>query len=1274
MKRTSFLAIAMLLLAVFGGGGSISAQTDVTGTYLTNPSFEDNGANVAESGEANTISGWTLGRSKADKVVASVWDNTTNATGYGKTVTPADETYYSQIRIRWEDGINSGTLSQTSKSNLPAGLYQLSVKYKAASSNNTNGTEVSLAVKSGDINIGTASGTVKLSEPRNETSTYFIDTEWSVMTVSFYLQAEASINFSIKFAANQNSDAIFDDCRLMSVPLATGWGSAGLESGTYLLKNVKSGRYLGPGNEWGTQASLLPVTHGEVLTLGNAVYTINSQATGYFTGSYMDGAAKGMGILKNSSNQYAIFHNGSYFGYDGSTSVLKALPELTDDALWEIIPVEDALTGATKANPADATFLINDANFDRNARYFDSWKLTGGTTSYAGKGGDNVNLNWQKWNGVFDFNQTVSNLPNGLYMMKAQGFYRPGKNTDVSEEQSAILYAGDVKKPMSLVSSPKIATRDDAEGFTTENTNEGSTYYVPNSQGDASKAFSAGYYEHVLDEILVENATLKIGAKNDATTGDQWAVIDNFRLYYYGPTVSSGAKELPAEALEAGKWYYFDINIEGVYDLELTSLDDIVYTQDASILLEDANTITSKFAKKDELSLTEGRYYVKSSTAQTFVVKAHAFSYAVGEATPSIADGGYTQSANLVIAFNGASTNDPDAAFKILDATKIQVNGTQASATVNGKEITIALAGSVEVGKDYAVSIAAGAIGYNAENSNAAINLSVKTPYVLDGVYYLYDAANELFLGRGAAYGTEAVADKYGVAFNLKTNAQGVSSIEFVDGKDLYLFCAYGTNPIGSPSGIYTDNSSTGWIFEKTTDGFYLKDANGDTYAKEDKGTYGVYLHTVADKASATIWTLKSVAERDAIVNNYPIDNKEAVIEASGISTTSVDFVTYLGENYKAVDVTNLIGTAKFTDGIAERRAPVVGSWTWQEVRAKDGANSWDKSPAYGADFAEVWCATGKYVQTIDKSKLPAGVYKLTVDGFERRATNDISTTLGAAGHNLVSSYLAANEEQVRLKSWYDIPNRPTIVDKAKEEFKKGNAVNEVYVYLDGNTDLTITLNKPNYLWDCWIIFNNFTLTRYERESVNISISSAGYSTFIAPFEVKIPTGLAAYTVDGVKDNGTTLVMTEVETTIPANTPVVLNGAEGVYEVSGVNVATQDSYTEGLLTGVYTDTNAPVGSYVLQNKSEGVAFYYVEEGAQPKVKANRAYLTVPAAANVRALFFGDDEATAIEGLGALTEGDIEGIYSANGVKVGALQKGVNIIKRVDGSSFKVMVK
>lgn len=253
---------------------------------------------------------------------------------------------------------------------------------------------------------------------------------------------------------------------------------------------------------------------------------------------------------------------------------------------------------------------------------------------------------------------------------------------------------------------------------------------------------------------------------------------------------------------------------------------------------------------------------------------------------------------------------------------------------------------------------------------------------------------------------------------------------------------------------------------------------------------------------------------------------------------------------------------------------------------------------------------------------------------------------------------------------WVDIPQ----MGNAGGQFGRGwNDVSVEFVVTEKKSvDLGV---KSNWGKDIWWGATRFRLVKLAgAKSANISISSAEYSTFIAPFEVEIPAGLAAYTVDGVEDNGSTLIMKEVETTIPANTPVVLNGAEGVYEVSGVNVATQDSYTEGLLTGVYTETNAPVGSYVLQNKSGGVAFYYVEEGKQPKVKANRAYLTVPAEANVRALFFGDAEATAIEGLGALTEGNIEGIYSANGVKVGALQKGVNIIKRIDGSSFKVMVK
>jgi hypothetical protein len=148
--------------------------------------------------------------------------------------------------------------------------------------------------------------------------------------------------------------------------------------------------------------------------------------------------------------------------------------------------------------------------------------------------------------------------------------------------------------------------------------------------------------------------------------------------------------------------------------------------------------------------------------------------------------------------------------------------------------------------------------------------------------------------------------------------------------------------------------------------------------------------------------------------------------------------------------------------------------------------------------------------------------------------------------------------------------------------------------------------------------------------------------------------------------------MEEVTTTIPANTPVVLNKEDALDATTFYGYPVAGTPTVGLLTGVYAATAAPVGSYVLQNKNEKLGFYLVAEGKQPTVGANRAYLTVPASAR-DAFFFGDDQTTAIQALKALTEGNAE-IYDVNGVKQDKLQKGMNILKMSDGSIRKVMVK
>ena len=163
-----------------------------------------------------------------------------------------------------------------------------------------------------------------------------------------------------------------------------------------------------------------------------------------------------------------------------------------------------------------------------------------------------------------------------------------------------------------------------------------------------------------------------------------------------------------------------------------------------------------------------------------------------------------------------------------------------------------------------------------------------------------------------------------------------------------------------------------------------------------------------------------------------------------------------------------------------------------------------------------------------------------------------------------------------------------------------------------------------------------------------------------------IPEGVQAFTIGGIAENGK-LTLVEQQSTIPAHTPVIVysESATDINEVQ-FGVATSGTATSNYLTGVYTDTKAPVGSYVLQNQSGRVGFYKVQNGTQPWVRANRAYLTVPGPANVKAFYM--DDATAIQTVEELLSGKAE-IYDLAGRRQQKLQKGINIV-----GGKKVLVK
>ena len=360
-------------------------------------------------------------------------------------------------------------------------------------------------------------------------------------------------------------------------------------------------------------------------------------------------------------------------------------------------------------------------------------------------------------------------------------------------------------------------------------------------------------------------------------------------------------------------------------------------------------------------------------------------------------------------------------------------------------------------------AISEGSTFITAETANgytARCEISVyyqATATIASGEYYLYNTQTQGFLTRGEYFGTCACVDKYGIPFYWDSDK---GSIRFLD-NNLFLYEA-------DPTYIYTDSeNSTGFQFVKKDGGYCLESLKTSTYLTLAEGSHGLRtLTTTSDIDAATVWVLKSKTEHDAIVTGYTIENYEHVIAAAGISTTSGKFIKYLSE-CKATDVTSCIGTARFTGS--------VGDWTYNETRAQVA------QPVYGIDFCELWQATGSYTQTF--TGLPKGIYKVTMQGFERSGGYAQCNALGEKGYEITTAYLKANNEQVNLQSWYsgkDGTNYPNNTVEAVDRFLYGYYMNELYTYVGDDGKLTLTVNKPSHVGDNWVLFNNLTLTHYQ--------------------------------------------------------------------------------------------------------------------------------------------------------------------------------------------------
>jgi hypothetical protein len=210
----------------------------------------------------------------------------------------------------------------------------------------------------------------------------------------------------------------------------------------------------------------------------------------------------------------------------------------------------------------------------------------------------------------------------------------------------------------------------------------------------------------------------------------------------------------------------------------------------------------------------------------------------------------------------------------------------------------------------------------------------------------------------------------------------------------------------------------------------------------------------------------------------------------------------------------------------------------------------------------------------------------------------------------------------------------------------KGSELNLELTDLNAEKNVTLTFESTSTQ-----LLVSLTIT-YERVYYPVTISSIGASTFCVPDAVTIPSGITAYT-GSLNEEKTTLTLSQITSTIPANQPVILSGTAGDYEFNLTTAAasTKVGSLEGNATAAAVTPTVENATICVLDKVNDELGFYAWTSAIP---AYKAYLPVPTAAGAPAIrvVYGDEpgNVTAIESIAAEV-GESAPIYTLSGRQV-----------------------
>lgn len=414
-------------------------------------------------------------------------------------------------------GVSNYDIHQT-LTGLPNGIYQLRVQgfYRGGMEGQVarlyaNGAETALK----DIHDGSNPGNCEAAGNAFNNGEYR-----NAVTVEV---TDGTLRLGIK-ANGANTEVgwcVFDNFELYYYGSATTVAAVEADepivpNGTYLFRNAQTGLYISQGHDWGTQLATRAENGLNIKTTyqGDGKYTLDSQvfenAGSHFIGTngYIDGGAFSYTLRRVADGRYAIQIDDLEAkviqdNQDGRAGLqfigLVQTPQL---AQWELITPETVkaeMAGASGETHVNATPLVLGSNFGRHDEMVKTWQ---GNFSVEGQGDNLPNYVGQSKDSEVNVAQQLTDMPNGLYIVKVQAF---------SRNSNAILFANGVTADVADIS-------------------EGN---VPGDTRAAGEAFNNGEYPVEL-KVWVTGGTLELGIKASATDADPWVAFDNFKLEYCG--------------------------------------------------------------------------------------------------------------------------------------------------------------------------------------------------------------------------------------------------------------------------------------------------------------------------------------------------------------------------------------------------------------------------------------------------------------------------------------------------------------------------------------------------------------------------------------------------------------------------------------------------------------------------------------------------------------------------------------------------------------------